>query len=911
MTALSSTDLLKLSNNLLKNVVIRKEMRDIFASLDHDRLEPELRARYLLRHVLQRIECGSVMYDNLERALSSIGGHVKQIVQILNRELAGLLDPVISASGGGSTRLEEHDIPALLECIIDMSLKWNKLGIALHLPRRILAKCMNGTSDDDDRLDRVLTHWVTGSYEKAKEATLENLKNALASGLVGEGRIARDLEDNYREAIKSNTCLPDERVESGPLPFRIVYQSSDTEVADHKSALLEVHVSPSESVTYQWMKDGQPLSESSDFSGTFSEILLINKASLGAEGEYYCQVSCDSEQLTSTSAIITVIYSPDKKFLIQCYSSFSEVPADSWPLASTKTFIDIILVRTNISQQNCTHVFIEEEMEALLCDKERIIEYKDAFSQYECRALVLVEGRPGSGKTTLANRIAKDWAEGKVLKNTDRVFLISFHKDYSKLDLFKMFYNGQSEEFILNIEESQGDKTCFILDGYDEFSPKDEDSSILYQLINKTYLPLAMIIITSRPIATVELRQKATTRIESLGFTKYHFDLYINSYPFDTPNDPQMAESPQSRLKKYLKAYTNALNMCYLPINASIICFLFNQGLGDSQLPETETQVYEKFVIAIILRKLRLHNRFIQLRSLKNLRGENKECFKKICSLAFNMTVENKQVVHQLPIPLDSLNETPFRGLLATDCIAKEYGLEDVVTFLHLTLQEYLAAYHLASLNDDQQTKIIALYGSKSHMLTTFKFYCGLVCFDKMTQFFYIITKPGYNMLFLAHCIYENQQPHLCSLAIQLMQGAINLQFCILTPADCIALGYVISNASELVTTICIRACQLDEDSIGKKWNGDSLLLDHGIQSISSELVDIFSASNTLKFMNISYKKSDQYFRYLQKVMEGQIYLYYNRGNRDDAKACRWDQDVNDCIVLNSSSAQPLLEALK
>ena len=383
-------------------------------------------------------------------------------------------------------------------------------------------------------------------------------------------------------------------------------------------------------------------------------------------------------------------------------------------------------------------------MEALLCDKERI-EYKDAFSRYECRALVLVEGRPGSGKTTLANRIAKDWAEGKVLKNTDRVFLISLRKDHSKSDLLKMFYHTRSEE----IEESQGDKTCFILDGYDEFSPNDEDSSILYQLINKTYLPLAMIIITSRPIATVELRPKVTTRIETLGFTKEHFDSYINSYPFDATNDPQTAESTKSKLKKHLKACTNVLNMCYLPINPSIICFLFNQGLDDSQLPKTETQIYEKFVIAIILRKLRLHNRSVQLRSLKDLGGENNECFKKICSLAFDMTVENKQVVHELPFPLDSLNETPFRGLLATDCIAKEYGLEDVVTFLHLTLQEYLAAYHLASLNDDQQTEIIARYGAKSHMLTTFKFYCGLVCFDrKMTQFFDIITSHGHNMLF-------------------------------------------------------------------------------------------------------------------------------------------------------------------
>ena len=514
-------------------------MRVTFASLDHDRLEPELRARYLLRHVLQRIECGSVMYNNLERALSSAGGRIKQIVHILNKELAGLLDPAISASGGGSICLEEYEIPALLECIIECS---HQLGIALCLPRHILEECRDG-SDNAMRLDQVLAHWATGSYEKAREATLKNLKKALASGFVGERRIARNLEDKYKETIKSNTC-PLECVEAGPLPFRIVYQSSDTEVADHKSALLVVQVSPSESVSYQWMKDGWPLSESSDFSGTCSEILLINEASLGAEGEYNCKVTCDSE-LTSTPATITVIYPPDKKLIIKRYLSLSEVPADSWPLSSTKTFIDIILVQTMRSQNIYTNVFIENEMEAPLCDKERI-EYEDAFSQYECSALVLVEGRPGSGKTTLANKIAKDWAEGQVLKNTDRVFLISLHKDHSKSDLFKMFYHSQSEEFILNIEESQGDKTCFI---HDKFSLKDEDTSILNQLINKTYLPLAMIIITSRPIAIVELRQKATTRIESLGFTKELFESYINSYlsiPRMNPKQ-QRAQNQNSR----------------------------------------------------------------------------------------------------------------------------------------------------------------------------------------------------------------------------------------------------------------------------------------------------------------------------------------------------------------------------
>ena len=531
VTAMSSTDLLKLSNDLLRKKVISKDLNKIFASLDHDRLESSLRARYLFYHMIQ---CGDTGYKNLIEALSSTGGRFGWLAQSLIKELTG------------STCLKKKDIPVLLKIVRPSSLRWEELGTALCLPEDILARCRNGSSDVM-KLKQVLTYWVTGSYQNTKEATLENLKEALASVLVGEGRMAYDLEDKYREAVKLSTCPPDECVEAGPLPFRIVYESADFEVADHKSALLEVQVSPSESVSYQWMKDDQPLSENSDFSGTCTEILLINQASLGAEGEYYCQVSCDREQLTSTPATITVFYSLDKKPLIKRYSCVSEVFADSWPLASTKTFIDIILLRTMRSQKIYTNVFIEEEMEALLCDKKRV-EYKDAFSQYECSALVLVEGRPGSGKTTLANKIAKDWAEGKVLKNTDRVFLISLRKDHSKSDLFKMFYHSRSEEFILNIEESEGDNTCFILDGYDEFSLKDDDSSILYQLINKTYLPLAMIIITSRPIATIELRQKATTRIESLGFTKDHFDSYINSYPFDDPNDPQTAESTKSKL---------------------------------------------------------------------------------------------------------------------------------------------------------------------------------------------------------------------------------------------------------------------------------------------------------------------------------------------------------------------------
>ena len=264
--------------------------------------------------------------------------------------------------------------------------------------------------------------------------------------------------------------------------------------------------------------------------------------------------------------------------------------------------------------------------------------------------------------------------------------------------------------------------------------------------------------------------------------------------------------------------------MCYLPINASIICFVYSQNQGDS-IPKTETEIYETFVVAIILRKLRLDDPSIQLHSLKDLHGDNRDCFNKICSIAFKMTDEQKQIIHDLPMSLDSLNSSPFRGLLTIDCTAKLFGLENVVTFLHLTLQEYLAAYYLAIVEEDQQMKMITSHGGKNHMRTTFKFYCGLVNLQhKISQFDVITTAnsdldeiEGTDPLYMFHCAYESQQETICYRVMELLNGKIELFPGVLTPADFTALGYVISTASLMVTKVRFNQNLLYEDFVDDK----------------------------------------------------------------------------------------------
>ena len=618
--------------------------------------------------VYERVKVDSRLCTKFHKVLCKVNN--ESVVTIGRAIAQSREDAEVKADIAAESKLFKETVGDLMDILAEVSYKWEEISISLKLPLASIEECRNA-SNNKVRLHKALTEWVCGNHKHAKPPTLTNLRDTLASDTVQLWRLAGEIEEKLNVKMAGTDCplvKKDPQLSNG---LEIQYESMDTEVVDGKSALLEVQVCPRESVSYQWMKDGQPLSESSAFSGTCSAMLLINQASQGREGEYHCHLSCGSEQLITSKVAVTVIYPPEKKCLINLYKALDEIPQNSWPFISANTFVDLALIKSG--KVIDSSFVIEREMEDILEKREKV-EYTDAFGKYERRALVLVEGRPGSGKTTLAHKIAKDWANGTVLQNVFLVLLISLRKDQEKSEIYQTVFQSQSEVFQRKLEDTSGDGICFILDGYDEYSPRHGDKSVINQLIQKTYLPLAMVIVTSRPVATVTLRPKATRRIEILGFTKKNFNEFVNSYPFECFVNSEMVNLAKSNLMTYLKACTNVLNMCYLPINASIICFVYSQNLGNST-PKTETEIYESFVIAIILRKLRLDDPSIQLHSLKDFHGENRDCFNKICSIAFKMTVEQKQIVHELPMSLDSLNSSPFRDLLTIDLTAKLFGL--------------------------------------------------------------------------------------------------------------------------------------------------------------------------------------------------------------------------------------------
>ena len=622
--------------------------------------------------------------------------------------LKGLSDTGVCLGELSDVLLSETDILCLLDDLVEVSPKWERLGIALRLPGHVISQC----KDDDNikALYNILHKWVQGSYKGAFPATLENLKQRLGSPIVGEGLVAHKLG--------------------------IELQSGQT--------------------TVSYPAKGQSM------------------------------VSCNST------------ISSEAEHLIQIYSKQREVPRSTWPPVGTNTFISLVLIKQSGEIARNYDYSVRGDMDDIVKSKETV-DYEKIFAAYVEGGLVLVEGRPGSGKTTLVHKIARDWASGRdILTNAKMVFLVPLRvldhtKDSHTLsDILKLFYfdmsniNSVSNE----INKLQGKGVCFILDGLDEYSRCDSRSSVVYALIQKRFFPAAMVIVTSRPVATADLRKDCTVieHIEVLGFSKDQIYKYIDNFPFVHSASSEVSSNEE--LKAYLEVHQNILHMCYLPVHAAMVCFLHHYS---ETIPNTETKIYEEFIRLILLRSFSRTDRYAQLPSLGSLCGQQAEWFKKLCHLAFDMTIQSKQVVHQRDTvvflkEVSSQSDECGLGLVTIDHTIAMFGFTNTYTFLHLTLQEYLAAYHIGCMTKNEQVKILEKYGRATNMNNVLVFYCGMTHFTEGDARLDVVKSSVYGL----RCAFESQQDVVCDSVVGI-EGRLVIIDYYLTLVDLSSMAYVIS----------------------------------------------------------------------------------------------------------------------
>ena len=694
----------------------------------------------------------------------------------------------------------------------------------------------------------------------AKTATVENLKVAQRSSVANQlddDVICLDDEDPSplakRSCLHTGVCSTVEHVErfnddviclddedpsslakrpclGAPLLY-IVSQSLDISVQEDKSTLLEVQVEARHGTTisYQWLKDGLPLEEGEDFIGINKPILCILNSHI-AKGAYVCKITSEDD-LTPAAHVyserinVSVSAPPLSKVLVKVlvdrYCAQPEIPKDSWPPRGGNTYINLALIKQGSIEKAGEYArnTIQGDMDDIFANKDSI-KYEDVFTNLENGTRLLIEGRPGSGKTTLVHEFSKDWGKGKLqLRNIKLVFLVHLrgffnNPDITLCDIIQQYYMQESKHMVNEIvkysEVHNGEGLCFILDGLDEYSPKSKRKTFIFQLIKRQLLPKSIVIVASRPAATTKLRSLATRQVEVIGFLNQQIDDYIKKYSFSD-------FCKREDLHKYLEQHPNVRHMCYLPIHAAMVCYLFD--VMGSKLPRTETKMYTEFANHTLLRNFTRYEKELDydLESPDDLQGRDKEIFDQICKLAFEKTAASRQVFKKKELRNifgDTSSGSETMGLITIDQIASVRGFDKLYTFLHLTFQEYLAAYHISKLEEEEQLEVITQYSQKKHMIVVWKFYCGLVNFNEQEQKLRKIMSLK-DDLFNVHCAFESQQTVTCDSVVRAAEsGTLAFINHFLTPSDSTAIGYVIKNAKVQVEKVVLDRCTLSQGAV-------------------------------------------------------------------------------------------------
>jgi hypothetical protein len=505
----------------------------------------------------------------------------------------------------------------------------------------------------------------------------------------------------------------------------------------------------------------------------------------------------------------------------------------AWPPVKSINFVNLAL----IGDQTSWRKTLQGSLDKIIGEK-TTISYESMIDDDCIGTFTLLEGRPGSGKTFLMNKISCDWAKREILKSSLLVLIplrrLRAEPDRKLTTLLRVacssLSQGDINKLVSHIEQTQGEGIVFVLDGFDEYVPlhyqkvvvKDTPSSStrrwydiftrctrteppgeyisvedVFELLNGNTVIKSTTFVTSRPAACKDIRVYAKKRIEALGFLKPEIIKYVNCYfSTDKPKAQQLVE--------HLQHHPNLMNMAYLPLHCAMLVFLFE---GDTFLPATETEFYKHFTLSTLLRSL--HRQLLQgnittkITSFDQLPRREKTIFDKVCKLAFDATVNSKQVftssddIESILPGTESGHDVSDLGLIVTDHCLMRFGHDDTYTFLHLTFQEYLGAIYIAELSEFERTEIIKKYKKQKNLSIVWRFLCGMMDFSQANTMvtFKSIMKATVNKLEKLQCCFETQHSIPCGYIINKFNGRLEFRSINFTPSDCAAIGYTISES--------------------------------------------------------------------------------------------------------------------
>ena len=460
----------------------------------------------------------------------------------------------------------------------------------------------------------------------------------------------------------------------------------------------------------------------------------------------------------------------------------------------------------------------------ILTKKKGSLELKDldqleGGSKAKC---VLVQGAPGVGKTTMAQELCRQWAKKKLFKHYSLLVLLklrnkSVQSIKEKKDLF--LHSSDPSAVASIVEKYTETETAFLLDGFDELPQEMQMNSVFVDLIKKDIFPDACVIITSRPsvsdILCNHCSEQCYQHIEVLGFTEEQRKGFVKAwFDHDKSVEESSREDEQRQFEEYLDFHPHIRALMYIPLSCSIVLSVYrSSSKARNNAPKTQTELYTCNTLAILSRYLNKRDgkETWKLKKMQDIPDKEQEKFKKLSELAYGGIVKMPQqlIFQEEEIPEDLIEDKEAMGFLDVD--DDMFG-PDSYNFLHLTIQEFLAAYYISTLeaseqvrpSAEQEQKIEDSIG-KRHLEIMLRFYAGLSCIQQGSVASRTLThwlqthydsEPGRRLEYL-RWMFEAQNKELLRHTLSNGTQDLNLSGQTLSPFDCYILGYCIANLNE------------------------------------------------------------------------------------------------------------------
>ena len=339
---------------------------------------------------------------------------------------------------------------------------------------------------------------------------------------------------------------------------------------------------------------------------------------------------------------------------------------------------------------------------------------------------ILIQGSPGSGKTTLANKICIEWAKGNLINHYILVILLSLRDIYYIDSIDKMvectMTTGDSIPGVVrDITYIEGKNILLLLEGWDELPVYMQKKSFFVDIISGKALKNASVLITTRPSSIGSIEKRFITRnVAILGFSEDQIEQYVDQCFVDSSHGPK--DTSKSGFMVQLQSNPVLKSLAYVPVNLSILVHVFEKY---KLLPSTLTKLYQQYVLL----KLRLHNQRKtgkdnkSITDLNSLPDNISESLKKLCELAYDGIKKQKLDLTESDIkPLDY----DGMGLLQVNNYMLRRGSNKTYEFIHKTVQEFLAARHLTTIPEHEQKDIFLKNKLKEDFVQVLLFYAGI-----------------------------------------------------------------------------------------------------------------------------------------------------------------------------------------